>query len=225
MKDPMPGPDPDGAAPHAARDDVGGDGDRASDRDAVRRLIASALPENSMGRPVEQRPDAHAALGPLVDTVLSDPARVAALDRTGLLADPSRLELDRFAALAAEALGTRYAAVSLVDVDEQVLVGCNDQGEGSGRRRPLDQSICKYAVASGEPLIVDDTSEHPLLADSPVVQDGSVGSYAGFPVTDQRGHTVGTLCAWDSTPRHWTGSQIQILEDLTAVVRAKIFAG
>jgi GAF domain-containing protein len=55
------------------------------------------------------------------------------------------------------------------------------------------------------------------------VQDGSVRSYAGIPLIDQQGHAVGTLCAWDGQPRHWTGSQIQILEDLTAVARAKIF--
>jgi GAF domain-containing protein len=92
------------------------------------------------------------------------------------------------------------------------------------RTRTLEQSICKYAVASGEPLIVDDTSVHPLLADSPVVHDGSVRSYAGIPLTDRHGQVVGTLCAWDGQPRHWTGSQIQILEDLSTVIQAKIFA-
>ncbi len=79
-------------------------------------------------------------------------------------------------------------------------------------------------MASGEPLIVDDTSVHPLLADSPVVHDGSVRSYAGIPLTDRHGQVVGTLCAWDGQPRHWTGSQIQILEDLSTVIQAKIFA-
>ena len=213
-----------GAASPAVRDGNAGEPDVVAEREAVRRLIAAAVPEGLL-RVVDERPDAHDALESLTESVLSDPDRVAALNRTGLLADPPRLSLDQFAALAAEALGTRYAAVSLVDDDAQVLVGWNTQDDGAQRTRPLEQSICKYAVASGEPLIVDDTAEHPVLAASPVVQDGSVRSYAGIPLSDEHGHAVGTLCAWDSKPRHWTGSQIQILEDLTAVVRAKIFAG
>ena len=105
----------------------------------------------------------------------------------------------------------------------------DDLGRASDRQAvrqviALEQSICKYAVASGEPLIVDDTLEHTLLADSPVVHDGSVRSYAGIQLTDPRGHAAGTLCAWDGQPHHWTGNQVQTLEDLTAVMPAKIFA-
>ena len=221
----MPGLRANGHASRAEGDHVEDDLGRASDRRAVRQVIASAALENPAVRnSIGQLGELHSALGSLVNTVLSDTDRVAALHRTGLLDRPPGFALDKFAALTAEALGTPFAAVSLVDQDKQVHVGCNDNGEGSERTRPLEQSICKYAVATGEPLIVDDTLEHPLLADSPVVHDGSVRSYAGIPLTDLRGHAVGTLCAWDDQPHHWTGSQIQILEDLTAVMRAKIFA-
>jgi putative methionine-R-sulfoxide reductase with GAF domain len=219
----MPGPAADGGASQAGTGGVDDDRGRPADRQAVREVIAAAALDNLAVRNAGgQLGDVQSTLDSLMDSVLSDPDRVAALERTGLLDDPPRLALDQFAALAAEALGTHYAAVSLVDPDEQVIVGCNVD-EGFVRRRPLEQSICKYAVASGEPMIVDDASEHPLLAGNPMVQDGSVRSYAGIPLIDQRGHAVGTLCAWDGQPRHWTGSQIQILEDLTAVARAKIF--
>ena len=221
----MPGLGADGHASHAGSDAAKDDLGRALDRQAVRQVIASAAFDDPAVRNLMgQLGEVHSTLGSLVSTVLSDSERVAALHRTGLLDGPPRFELDHLAALTAEALGTSYAAVSLVDQDKQVLVGSNDGGEDSERTRPLEQSICKYAVASGEPLIVDDTLEHPLLADIPVVHDGSVRSYASIPLTDRRGHAVGTLCAWDGQPHHWTGGQIQILEDLTAVVRAKIFA-
>ena len=220
----MPGLGADGHASHAGADDVEGVPGRASDRQTVRQVIASAALENPEVRhPIGQFGEGHSSLWSLVNTVLSDSDRVAALHRTGLLDGPPHLALDQFAALTAEALGTPYAAVSLVDQDKQVHVGSNSGGDGGERTRPLEQSICKYAVASGEPLIIDDTLEHPLLADSAVVHDGGVRSYAGIPLTDRRGHAVGTLCAWDGRPRHWTGSQIQILEDLTAAMRAKIF--
>ena len=57
---------------------------------------------------------------------------------------------------------------------------------------PLEMSICKFTVASGEPLVVDDTRAHPLLADHPVVRNGAVLAYAGIPVDRQQG-----LCRWD----------------------------
>lgn len=217
-----------GADGHASRVEgarAGTDPGADADRQAVRQAIAAAALENPAVRNgVGRLADVHSTLGSHVDAVLSDPDRVAAVHRTGLLEDPSRLAFDDLAALTAEALGTHHAAVSLVDRDQQVLVGRSDGGDRPERTVPLEQSICKYAVASGEPLIVDDTAEHPLLAAGPVVHDGGVRSYAGIPLTDRRGQVVGTLCAWDGQPRHWTGSQIQILEDLTAVVHAKIFA-
>jgi GAF domain-containing protein len=220
----MPGLGADGHTSQAGGDDVQDDVGRARDRQAVRQVIASVALESPAGpNVIGQLPDVHSTLGSLVEAVLSDPDRIAALHRTGLLDGPPQLTLDQFAALTAEALGTPYAAVSLVDQDANVLVGFNDRGEGAERTRPLERSICKYAVASGEPLIVDDTLAHPLLAESAVVRDGSVRSYAGIPLTDLRGQAVGTLCAWDGQPHHWTGSQIQILEDLTAAMRAKIF--
>jgi GAF domain-containing protein len=220
----MPELGADGHASGAGRAGAEADPGPGSERQAVRQVIAAVAPADpAVPNPSNQLGEVHGALEPLMIAVLSDADRVAALHRTGLLDDPPRLQLDQFAALAAEALGTHYAAVSLVDSDKQVLVGWNDSG-GLGRTRTLEQSICKYAVASGEPLIVDDTSVHPLLADSPVVHDGSVRSYAGIPLTDRHGQVVGTLCAWDGQPRHWTGSQIQILEDLSTVIQAKIFA-
>lgn len=221
VSDPLPGPDADGHASHTGEDDLG----RELDREAARQLIASAALENPAVRTLlGQLTQEHSTLGALLSAVLSDTDRLAALHRTGLLDGPPRFAIDQFAALTAEALGIPYAAVSLVDQDKQVLVGCNNAGDGFERTRPLEQSICKYAVASGQPLIVDDTFEHPLLAENPVVQDGSVRAYAGIPLADMGGNAVGTLCAWDGQPHHWTGSQIQILEDLTAVVRTKIFA-
>jgi hypothetical protein len=220
----MPALGADGHTSQAGSDDVKDDLGRALDRQAVRQVIASAALENpAVPNVIGRLGDVHSTLESLVETVLSDPDRIAALHRTGLLDGPPQLALDRFAALTAEALGTPYAAVSLVDQNENVLVGFNDTGEGFARTRPIEESICKYAVAAGEPLIVDDTLEHPLLADIAVVHDGSVRSYAGIPLTDLRGQAVGTLCAWDGQPHHWTGSQIQILEDLTAAMRAKIF--
>jgi GAF domain-containing protein len=111
----------------------------------------------------------------------------------------------------------------VVGDDRQVLAGLTDAAEGVDRNASLEDSICKYAVASGEPLIIDDATKHPMLADHPKVVDGTVRSYAGILLADSDGNAIGTLCTWDGRPRRWTSGQIQILKDLAEVARSKVF--
>jgi GAF domain-containing protein len=85
-------------------------------------------------------------------------------------------------------------------------------------------SICKFTVASREPLIVDDTRAHPLLSDHPAVRDGGVLAYAGIPLIDSNGFVAATLCTWDTRPRHWSSGQVQILNDLAIVARQRLLA-
>jgi GAF domain-containing protein len=126
--------------------------------------------------------------------------------------------------LVAEALGTPMAAVSIVYPDRQVLAGSNTSDEAMPRVVPLEMSICKFTVASREPLVVDDTRAHSLLSDHPVVQSGAVLAYAGIPLIDSKGYVAGTLCTWDTRPRHWSSGQIQILNDLAVVARQRLLA-
>ena len=159
----------------------------------------------------------------ILGSALADPDRMAAVRATGLLDGEPNPILDRLVALTSEAIGTPSAAVSVVSDDRQVLAGLTNAAAGVDRNAPLEDSICKYAVASGEPLIVDDTSKHPMLANHPKVVDGTVRSYAGILLADSEGNAIGTLCAWDVRPRRWTSGQVQILKDLAEVARSKVF--
>ncbi|BBZ27702.1 hypothetical protein MMAD_19970 [Mycolicibacterium madagascariense] len=171
-----------------------------------------------------------AAAGPLEDPCtsrLEDPERLRALYSTGLLdADPDAA-YDRLVGVAAEALAVPTAAVSLVDHDRQFLfsaVGLT--GElAETRQTPIDQSVCQYVVNSGEPLIVEDARAHPLLKDHPTVLSEALLAYAGMPLTDPSGHTIGTLCVWDKQPRQWSTGHVQILHDLSTLVRERVFDG
>jgi GAF domain-containing protein len=78
-------------------------------------------------------------------------------------------------------------------------------------------------VVSGSPLIIDDITDHPVLRDHSAAQSGAVGAYIGIPITDDAGHPVGTLCAWDTQPHHWSSGEIQIMTDLADVVQNVIF--
>lgn len=215
---------PNGGAP--------GGGDESDVADSTVAQINRALIETATGPGIDdptvrrlaaQLSDNKELLDSLMDLWLGDAARVDALHRTGLMSGERKDALDRIAALTAEALGTRYAAISLVDRDTQLLAGCSIVGDDFTRSRPIEFSVCKFAVVAGRPLIVEDMTAHPLLAKHPTVTSGEVLAYAGVLLTDDDDNVIGTLCIWDEHPRRWTGPQVQLLEDFAAIARKKIF--
>ena len=153
-----------------------------------------------------------------------DPERVAALEATGLLDTDVDPAFDRHARLAAQVLNAPVALVSLVDADRQFFKSCLGLPEpwASQRGTPLSHSFCQHAVASREPLIVDDARQHAVLRDNPAIRDMGVVAYAGIPLIDAEGNALGTLCVIDSQPRHWTTHQVQLLSDLAASVVTEI---
>jgi hypothetical protein len=159
----------------------------------------------------------------ILDSTLSNPDRLAAVRNTGLLDGAPHPAIDNIAEMIAEALGTPFASVSLVLDDRQIVVGCNKDESAYPRLRPLDMSVSKFVVVSGEPLIVDDASRHPLLARQRVVRDGLLRAFAGIPLADGSGTVLGTVSVWDKDPHDWSASQIQLLHDLTDVTCASIF--
>ncbi|WP_235892842.1 GAF domain-containing protein [Mycolicibacterium hodleri] len=169
---------------------------------------------------IEANPD---ALDSVIRLSLGEPARLDALRGTGLMEAGASAMLDGVASLAAEALNTPFAAVSLLDGDRQFLIGCNVAPPTSERWRPVGMSICMFTVASGIPFIVDDATMHPLLADHPAVISGEVGAYAGVPLFSDEDKAVGTLFSWDNRPRDWTSGQIIVLQDMADLASDKIF--
>ena len=156
--------------------------------------------------------------------VVRDPDRLEAVQATGLLDTDVSPSFDRLARVAAHVLNAPVALVSLVDADRQFFKSCLGLPEpwASGRGAPLSHSFCQHAVASREPLVVDDAREHDLLRDNPAIRDIGIVAYAGIPLIDADGHALGTLCVIDSRPRHWTTHQVQLLSDLAASVVTEI---
>lgn len=188
-------------------------------RDVARNLIAWLI-ESAYDHTVKPVVDwlseeKRSTVDSIVDEAVSDPARVAALAKLGPFDEMRHSVLDRVAALAAEAVGTHRAAVSIVYANRQILVGYSAPGE-SPRDRLLVVSFCKFAVASRETLIIENTKGHPLFVDHPATKDGIL-AYAGVPLIEPNGNVLGALFTWDNHPRHWSGGQLQILHDLADV--------
>ncbi len=152
-----------------------------------------------------------------VPYLLAEPGRLTALTRTGLdaIADET---FDRFAAMVRTVLNVPVALVSLVGTDRQFFPGACGLSDpwAQQRQTPLSHSFCRHVVASAEPLVVADARTDERVRGNLAIEDLRVVGYAGMPLTDADGHVLGSLCAIDHRPRHWTDTELVLLADLAA---------
>src|SRR5437763_2331952 len=151
-------------------------------------------------------------------SALRDPARLAALRATALLDSPGEEGFDRLTRLATQLLDVPVALVSLVDEDRQFFKSCIGLPEPwlSRRGTALSHSFCQHAVASGEPLVIEDAREHPLVRDNLAITDLDVIAYAGIPLITSEGEALGTFCAIDSRPRRWSDEDVAFVREMAA---------
>jgi serine phosphatase RsbU (regulator of sigma subunit) len=116
------------------------------------------------------------------------------------------------------------ALVTLVDDRRQFILSDDGLPEPWATRRetPLSYSICRHTVDSGEPLVIEDAAEHPLVCDSPAVLELGIGAYAGYPLRSRDGHVLGALCALSGMAREWSAEDLEALEDLAVTVTSLI---
>jgi len=155
---------------------------------------------------------------------LKHPDRLAALHRTALLDTLPEEAFDRVTRLVIRTLHAPVALVSLVDEERQFFKSAIGLPHPWSERRetPLTHSFCKHVVASGQPLLVEDSGRDPRVRDHPAVRELGVAAYLGVPLVSSDGFVVGALCAIDTEPRRWMPEQLAVLEDLAAVVMTEI---
>ena len=128
---------------------------------------------------------------------------------------------DRITRLAQRLFDVEFAVISLVQADRQRIVCGLGDIEDAPTELPLNRSWCRFVVASGEVLVVDDTLESPLLNGIPGLR-ADLRSYAGHPLTDGVGKVIGTLCVAGARPRLWGPDELQALGDLAAMAQSEI---
>jgi PAS domain S-box-containing protein len=155
---------------------------------------------------------------------VQNPSRIDSLRGTRLLDSPREEAFDRLTRLASTALKAPVAVVSLVDTDRQFFKSCLGLPErvNATRSLPLDYSFSRHAVAAGQPLIIPDAREHPLVRDNPAIREFGLVAYAGIPLLTDDGHALGTLCVLDTVPRAWTDQEVSTLCDLAAATMTEI---
>jgi diguanylate cyclase (GGDEF)-like protein/PAS domain S-box-containing protein len=152
-------------------------------------------------------------------SALSDPARLRALVRSELMDSAPEEVFDRLTTLASRVMDAPIALMSLVDDERQFFksaVGVDI------KQTPLSHSLCQHVVIDQEPLVVSDARLEPRLRDNPAIDELGVIAYAGVPLTDSAGQTLGSFCVVQGTPREWESEEVDLLRNLARSAIAEI---
>lgn len=159
-----------------------------------------------------------------MNDVLGDPARLAALERSGLLDSPQEETFDRLTRMASRLLRAPIAVMSVVTADREFiksqhgLVGAlADQ-----RQVPAESSWSQFVVRAGAALMVSDAGQHPVLAEHPALQEFGAVACAGVPLDDAAGYRLGSFCVMSTEPRAWSEDEISVLQELADLVMAEL---
>ena len=127
------------------------------------------------------------------------------------------IDFDILTRVAANALNTPAAVIGLMDRDRlwfKSKIGLDVQ--------QLDRQIAFCAHALMQPdelLIVEDLRADPRFHSNPLVTNPpNLCFYAGAPLIDHQGYTLGTIAVVDVKPRVLTEAQKQMLHDLSSLV-------
>lgn len=149
-------------------------------------------------------------------------SQAPAARRPGPASSRSQDSFDRVARLAVMALGRSQASVTVAgghNSSKPVWAAASASGSGPG---PIERSLRQYVIDSGNELIIDDAATGLPAGLARAGEPTDPMAWAGFPVCDPDGRTVGALCAADHAVRSWSPYDVRVLADLAQVASDQI---
>ncbi|PZU96306.1 MAG: histidine kinase [Leptolyngbya sp.] len=120
--------------------------------------------------------------------------------------------------MAARFLGVPIAVVTLADSQTEYVraaYGLSSLGVGNPlsqqRQMPLAEGLGVYILDGEQSVVVADTLENPVLAQSHLVMTYGVRAYGGVPLMTGQGICIGTLAVMDMQPRSFTAQDLGFL--------------
>lgn len=153
-----------------------------------------------------------------------DPARVAALERSGLLDSAPEPEFDRITRLACMALRGQASFFSLVAVDRQFAKSRFGPRPVSTSlaEMPFTRHLCEEVVRTGAAVLVDDVRSDPRMASAPASGGPDLRAFAGVPVRDPAGQRLGALCVITRRTHSWSADDRRLLEDIAELAATEL---
>jgi len=147
--------------------------------------------------------------------------RLEALRDYQILDSSIELEFDRLTELASLVCDVPISLISLIDKDRQWFksnLGLNI------RETPRELAFCQHAILDIELFEIEDaTRDERFMNNDLVLGEPHIRFYAGQPLVDSNGFTLGTICVIDQKPKTLNQKQKRILELLAKEVMALIF--
>ena len=144
--------------------------------------------------------------------------RLAALKEYRVLDTGTEQSYDDITTLAAHICQVPIAMISLVDEARQwfkARVGMTHV------QTPREIAFCAHTILQREPFVVRDAKKDRRFANNALVTgEPHIRFYAGFPLVNQEGLAVGTLCAIDRKPRALSAKQEKAMQALVRQVMA-----
>ncbi|MFI1996957.1 GAF domain-containing protein [Actinoplanes sp. NPDC020271] len=145
---------------------------------------------------------------------LGTPERMRQLAGYDLFAPGLSDRLNAIAARTAQRLDAPVSLVSVIlDSSQWIVGGYGIQGwVADVQGTPAEWALCTHTVLTGRPYCVASAAESEH-ADNPLVRMTGLRSYAGMPLQDGSGHTLGAHCVMDVGTRVFHDDELAVLRD------------
>lgn len=140
--------------------------------------------------------------------------RLQALREYSILDTLPEQDFEDITKIASEICQTPVALITLIDSDRQWFKSNHGL---TVTETPRDYAFCAHAINTpNEILIVEDSRQDKRFADNPLVTGyQSVIFYAGIPLINPAGFSLGTICVIDHKPRELSEKQLDSLRALS----------
>ncbi len=152
----------------------------------------------------------------------NEEGRLQALHRLGILHSGRSAEFDALVETAAAVFGCPIALVTFVDEHQQWFKArCGLEMDGTAR----SAAICRHTILQPDLLVVPDLSKDPRFREDPLVTGAPHARfYAGYPLSIDGVHRLGSLCVIDTEPHTPSAEQLQQLRHLGVAAEGLIRA-
>ncbi|MDH3614500.1 MAG: sensor domain-containing diguanylate cyclase [Gammaproteobacteria bacterium] len=148
--------------------------------------------------------------------------RLASLHSLDPFYTPLEERFERITRLAGRALAVPVAAITIVQKNRQWFKSVTGWPV---TELPMSKSLCAEVIKNGESIIIEDTLNDLYLMSNPLVCNGpKFRFYAGYPLKDVDGTTIGSFCVMDVKPRKTDAEFGIALADLGEMAQTELFS-